>query len=369
MSNKGCGLLETPYNFFIDHLAPLCALLEIPLISSNPQTKFLYQNYYPEVDFRLKKWSMAYLVEQFDNVLYSFVPEPSFKTILKEEQKKNPQDPLWKKKTRFIYHFHGCSDKGYHSKWIDSDGHINDVDLLLLYGQRMKDLLKDKNLIDKPRSILEVGNYRLAYYLKHKRFFDQKVHADIFSKFKRDLPVLFYAPTWQDHENSCSFFQLSTRLIQDLSKEFNILMKLHPNMTLKTSQYDPTNALKVIQDYACLENVLVLPFYPLIYPLIEYSSFYLGDFSSVGYDVLAFNKPMFFLNVNDRPLNDKGSHLFQCGTVLNTSNINSLKDLLSSSLKKPQNPFIEIQNKTYHYAFGNTLSYSELKKKINKFIY
>lgn len=369
MVYKGCGLLETPYNFFIDHLAPLCALLEIPILSSHLKTKLLYQNYYPETEIVLKKWSISYLVNNYKNILYSFVPDPSFKTLINLEQKRDPENPLWQNNTRFIYHLHGCSDKGYHSTWIDPKGHIRDVDLLLIYGKRMEDLLEHKNLLDKPKSFLPVGNYRYLYYLKHKRFFDQKAHDDIFSKFKQDKPTLFYAPTWEDHEGSCSFFDITPDLCRDLSSDFNILIKLHPNMTLKREGYDPSSVLKKLYEYAKIPGVLVVPFYPLIYPLIEQSSLYLGDFSSVGYDVLAFEKPMFFLNHLDRPLNDPSAYLHQCGVTLNKSSFKNLKHVILSSLEKGFASYKSIQQKTYQYAFGLNQSYESLKATLHKTIY
>lgn len=364
MNKNACGILETPDNFFVDHLAPLCSLLEIPIISSKLRCKLLYQNYYPDVDFILKKWSIPYLVENFSNVLYSFVPEPSFRTMLNEEQKKNPENPLWSKPIRFIYHFHGCSDKGYHSQWIDPKGHFKDVDLLLLYGERMQKILEEKKLHQKPKESVCIGNYRYIYYQKHKSFFDQKVEADIFSRFKKDRPILFYAPTWEDAENSCSFFQIPKKTFIELSKQFNVLIKLHPNMTLKTKTHDPKKTLEKIQDYKEISNLLILPFYPLIYPLIERSSLYLGDYSSVGYDVLAFNKPMFFLNSNNRSLKDQGAHLFRCGHSIELKDFPNLSKILLSHLNKKTNAHLSIQKKTYEYAFGKDFSYEELKKRL-----
>jgi hypothetical protein len=364
MTLKGCGLLETPYNFFIDHLAPLCALLEIPILSSDVRTKLLYQNYYPEIEFILKRWSISYLIENFSHILYSFVPEPSFKTIVNQEKELDPTHSLWKKNTQFIYHLHGCSDKGYHSTWIDPKGHICDVDLLLIYGPRMEELLRYKQLLDKPKKYLHVGNYRYLYYLKHKSFFDEKAYCDIFSKFKRDQPVLLYAPTWEDHEKSCSFFDLALPLCTSLSNDFNILIKLHPNMTLERKGYDPSPILKLIYKLAKIPNVLVLPFYPLIYPLIEQSSFYLGDFSSVGYDVLAFEKPMFFFNHLSRSLDDPGAYLHRCGVVLQKNQIKDLKKEILGAIERGFESYRSIQRTVYSYAFGDNASYPDLQTRL-----
>ena len=78
--------------------------------------------------------------------------------------------------------------------------------------------------------------------------------------------------------------------------------------------------IKRLQKLTELNDTLVLPFYPLIYPLLNRCDLYLGDHSSVGYDVLPFEKPMVFLNPTSRSLSDKSTLLFQCGQTL------SLKD-------------------------------------------
>lgn len=352
MLQNGVGLLETPYNFFIDHLAPLCHYLNWPILSSNPQTKLLYHKYYPNVEIRLKNWSLNFLVEHYTSILYSFDPQPSFRSLLQEMRRKEPKNPLWRKKLHLLYHFHGCSDKGYHSTWIDPKGHFKDLDLVFIYGQRMREILQDKGLYSLPQKILSIGNYRKNYYEKHLHFFDQKVHLDLFSKFKRKAPLLLYAPTWQDCENSGSFSYLQPSIFEKLSKSFNILIKLHPNSTLKRPGYDPTETLKKIKALSKLPHVLTLPFYPLIYPLLKKADLYLGDFSSVGYDALAYPKPLIFLNALNRPLEDPGAKLFKAGLVIAKKDFNQIPTLVKKEFEKRDFFSLSAQKALYDYAFS-----------------
>lgn len=351
MNLKACGLLETPYNFFIDHLAPICSFLQIPLISSHPQTKLLYQKYYPHLEIKLKNWTMNSLMQEYDRIYYSFVPSPTFKQIIQALQKKEPKNPLWRKKVEFIYHFHGCSDKGFHSTWVDPNGHFSEVDEVLLYGDRMKDLLEHKKLLHLPKKYTFVGNYRKQYYEKHQAFFDEKVEKDIFSKFKENKPILLYAPTWQDAENSSSFFQITESLTQKLSSDFNLLIKLHPNMTLERPGYNPKPVLALLDKVLKTPNTLILPFYPLIYPLLKRCNLFLGDYSSVGYDALSYPKPLFFLNSNDRDLNDPGALLFSCGHVLSKKDYPFLDRIIIKGYSNFEQELIERQKKLYRYAF------------------
>lgn len=348
--SSSCGLLETPYNFFIDHLAPLCFFLDIPILTSWPQTLFLFQRYYPNVNIKVKNWSVRYLLENFTSVLYSFVPEPRFRQLIEREQTQDPENEIWQRPLKLIHHFHGCSDKGYHSDWIKPDSHLQDLDLLLIYGKRFEVLLKDKQLFHLPKNVLQTGNYRLLYYQKHKLYLDGLVQKEIFSKFKKKKTTLLYAPTWADHENSSSFLKIYTALFEKLPEHYNLIVKLHPNMTLRTEKYDPSCVLQIIEKYKNRPNVLILPFYPLIYPLLNFCDIYLGDHSSVGYDMLYFNKPMFFLNVTKRNKKDPGAQLFQAGHVIEEENFSNLYQIIAHD---PNTFYQEKQKEIYEFAFGN----------------
>ena len=94
---NGCGLLGNPDNFFIDHLAPLCFFLEIPIITPFAENVFKYSRYYPDCKILVKNCSVRYLIENFTHVLYSSNPKPSFKELIQEEQKKNPDDLILEK--------------------------------------------------------------------------------------------------------------------------------------------------------------------------------------------------------------------------------------------------------------------------------
>lgn len=363
---NACGLLETPYNFFIDHLAPLCYFLKVPIVTAYPQTIFLYQRYYPGVDIQVKNWSVRYLLENYTSVLYPSIPKPSFSDIIEKEQKKDPSDAVWKKPLKLIHHFHGCSDKGYHSDWIKPDSHIKDVDLLLIYGDRFKKLLEDKKLLSVPKSYLSIGNYRYQYYLKHKSYLTNLAHKEIFSKFSKKQTTILYAPTWADHEHSSSFFDIYQTLFESLPDYYNLIVKLHPNMTLEREGYDPTSILNIIQTYQSKANVLILPFYPLVYPLIDRCDIYLGDHSSVGYDVLTFRKPMYFLNVTQRSKDDPGALLFQCGTVIERNDFSRLYEIIEKSLPDDKRLFSAIRSTIYDEAFGSDQSCKELLKDLKE---
>ncbi len=357
-----------PLPVFLDHTAPICSLLDIPLLTPDPKIKFTYEALYPGLKCQIKKWDVRYLVQNYSTVFYPFRPEPSFARSILHYKKKEPNNSLWKKKTRFIYHLHGCSDKGYHSNWISPKSHFLDVDHLLLYGKRMEDLFKDKGVLHRLKGYSLIGNYRKCYYLKHRAFFQKQMDRHIFSKFEKEKPTLLYAPTWKDPENSCSLFEAYQKVLDLLPDHFNLILKLHPYLSLRTKQYDPKSLYQKLHPYAQKANIEIVPALPFVYPLLDRVCAYIGDFSSIGYDALSFNLPLFFLNSSQRPLKDKGSYLLRCGQVFMPQHFEKLYSEIEKTLEQKRDPFLKLKQQVYHYAYGKDLSYDEVKKHLKSLL-
>lgn len=362
---KACALLG-PYKVFIDHTAPLCALLDIPLITDQPQVKLSYESLYPGLQIKIKKWDLRYLLENYENVFYAFRPHISFAKSVEKAALKEPCNPIWKNKTRFIYHLHGCSDKGYHSSWIAPNSHFLDMDQILFYGPRMRDIFRDNGVLERMRDHLLVGNYRLSYFQKHQKFFQEAVETAVFSHFEKDQPTLLYAPSWTDPEGSCSLFDSYRVVLDQLPSHYNLILKLHPYLSIKTPEYDPKPLYEKLEPYAHKPNIQIVPLFPLIYPLLSRCSAYIGDFSSVGYDALSFDLPLFFINHQKRSLKDKGAYLLRCGEVLDLESLPTLYSRIDKALQKPDDPFYEVKAKTYEYAFGEKKPYEEVEKSLRE---
>lgn len=361
------SVLMGPYPFYLDHSAPICALLDIPLLITDPKVKFQYEPLYPGLKCQIKNWDLRYLVEHFSTIFYPFKPEPSFARGLKKAQEKDPNDPLWSKEMKFIYHLHGCSDKGYHSDWIAPKSHFLDVDQVLLYGKRMADLFEDNQVLFRLKSYAFTGNYRYVYFLKHQAFYRSLIQEKVMSKFHKEKPTLLYAPSWNDPEGSGSLFKAHKWVIDQLPNHYNLIVKAHPyfHVHLKDSNYDEYQTL--LKRYSSKPNVLFLENFPLIYPLLDQVVGYIGDYSSIGYDALAFSLPLFFLNHNERNKEDKGAYLHRCGQTFTPKDFSKLYEEIEKSLKQPD-PYQEIKEKTYEYAFGKLLSYKVTQELFQSFL-
>jgi CDP-glycerol glycerophosphotransferase (TagB/SpsB family) len=175
----------------------------------------------------------------------------------------------------------------------------------------MIDFMARKNVF--PQA-LRIGNFR-ATYSQDK-------------KFPCPLPTgihFLYAPTWEDAEQNGTFWQAFPLLAERLPQEYHLLVKLHPNTMRKYAV-----ELEVLMGrYSKRENILFLPDIPPIYPLLKECSAYIGDKSSIGYDFLTFNRPLFFLNA------DPSLPLHRCGRAIQAETFDfSLKDEYAAQRKE-----------------------------------
>lgn len=319
----------------LDHLGVLCGLLDIPLLVTDEKTFAHSQRYYPHTKVSLLSaldLSYEYLASHFDLLFTS------------DKQWTDSLYPLFqalfRKEMRFVYCPHGNSDKG-HSLTPHSAHPF--YDLHLVYGNHMSDHLKNTGASQQIRRQIETGNFRYSFYRNQKAFYDALAEEEIFSSLDPSKKNILYAPTWQDGENASSFFEACPLLIEQLPDSFNLLIKLHPLL----AERNPGETHQILAQYENHRDVTFIDSFPPIYPLLARSDIYIGDFSSIGYDFLAFDKPLFFLkNAN------KESPLRKCGMEIPPSEKNSIYDFLLTHLADNQTYFSPIRQRTYHYVFG-----------------
>jgi hypothetical protein len=323
---------------YLDHLGVLCIELGIPLLVTEASTYQAALKYYPQLDctlIDLQTLTLDYLAEHYDVIFesghrWAIELLPLFELMLK-------------KKMRIVYCPHGNSDKGYSQEPLPKD-------ISLVYGQHMLDHLKKTKSLEKTSSTVMTGNYRYRYYKKNQSFYDNLLQEEL--KLDPRKKTLFYAPSWPDGENSSSFLPYAQKVLQEVSEYYNIVIRWHP--FLDDLHPVETHQLRGVFDQH--QNITFLSEFPCIYPILNASDFYLGDFSSVGYDFLTFNKPLFFLDGHF-------GTLYQCGQQLN------LEQHLGKAITEAEYNF-EMQRKaTYTYIFGefreNETILNEIKEALS----
>jgi hypothetical protein len=219
---RKAGLLYGHDKHFLDHIAPLCSLLEIPLIVSEEEIAHLARSYYPHLQVTLCNYSemASYLLDEYET-LFTCMPRPLFDELFFIPQQ------LARKRLRTIWLPHGNSDKGQLIPLMEGLKH---EETLLVYGQKMVEFLKQKGALQKHHF---TGNYRLFFYEQQRSFYKALVTKQIEEKFPKKQTTLLFAPTWKDQEDSCSFFDAFPHLASHLPKEMNLIVKLHPNLLIQ----------------------------------------------------------------------------------------------------------------------------------------
>ncbi len=342
MDFKFAAIVTGP-DTYLDHLGVLAYIMDMPLFVTEKETYSAALTFYPQVKTFHKEaqdLDVDFLAHHFDALFESgkfFTMELS--PII---------ELLHNKKMRFIYCPHGHSDKGHSAKQFAPQ------DVSLVYGSHMSDLLTSTGAMKSIRSTVATGNYRLAFYEKYRFFYKDLIEQHITNKLDPAKKTALYAPSWQDGENPTSFFTSTGKLIQDLRQEFNLIIKLHPFL----KQFHPAETFTVLEKYKNEQGVLFLDSFPCIYPLLEACDIYIGDYSSIGYDFLSFDRPLYFLVGENTPRFE----LHSCGKII-PSNENISK-FIQNTWQENTLGKKDARNVLYEYVFGKKKSFDVLKEEI-----
>lgn len=336
---KGIGILPSARHSYIDHLVPLCQIMDIPLLVTDLKSLELIEKYYPPMDVRYfepEDYCLDEALSDFDTFFYVDpfrLPHGNFLF----------GDYLSRRKARSVYCMHGNSDKKRNAFWIEQ---LADEDIILLYGPQTVEFLKSKG-VEKP--YIHSGNYRLEYYKNHLSFFQKKL------SLQKDKTTILYAPTWIAHNKKTewrydysSFFEAHSFIFENIPDEFELIVKMHP-------LYSRLMQEQMQEVQTRFPNIRFLEDCPLIYPLLKNVDIYLGDYSSIGYDFLYFQKPMFFLNFSTPTILEK------CGISLKKRDLSRLYSIL---FQNRENKFSGIQEELYNQAFGEKKELGRLKQEI-----
>lgn len=290
------ALLDGHHYQLVDHLAPLCNLLDMPLIIESPQIKSHVDQYYPNVTCHLLDpidLSLAFLEENFD-ILFTSLYYAA--TSLQDRLSRN---------LLFIFCPHGNSDKSMDIFLPQSH--------TLIYGPQMASRMPPH------LQTLLIGNYRRHYF---------ETNQKPFSKTKTRI---LFAPSWETPD-----FSLYEKLITSCPSDFELIVKPHAI----TEKRHFAHATSLAEKYP--ENFLIEM--PAIYPLLASCDYYVGDRSSIGYDFLAFNRPLFFLTNESHPLHSIGNTIQ--GDLFNTIRAHqdtqlSARQKLYNEVFAPVNPEIK----------------------------
>lgn len=335
-------------DYRLDHLIPLCDLFDIPMIIDSSRVFALAQKYYPPM--QLIQITSLECLSYISNFELFFVSEKYMSRYLQATC-----NLLFGKKIHFFYCPHGNSDKGFIDSKMNQETFHK---LFLIYGEQMHRRIHAKNLSLHLRALVVMGNIRKRFYKKYQSFFDSIIKNTLSFNSKIIRHIFLYAPSWRDMEDSTSFFTICKSLLDHLSSSDYLIIKIHPLLLTHDLGY----VTHIYENYKCRKNVQFIIESPLIYPLLQYIDIYLGDISSVGYDFLFFNRPMFFFDTRTNPpLESK--QLFECGIEVPHQYFKNPYPFIFSTLSENKAKSI-IREKTYHFVFADDPPEGQLKQNI-----
>jgi CDP-Glycerol:Poly(glycerophosphate) glycerophosphotransferase len=216
--------------------------------------------------------------------------------------------------TQAVQIFHGMSDKPF-----TYERDFSDYLLCLCVGQRQVD-----RLLQTPCN--QTMKWKLIGYPK----FDHL--PTLPPLFENEKKTLIYCPTWRkENISSIEIFLDHPEVIQQLTQEYNLIVKPHPNIFNPDRQfYDRqiVDRLHQLPNIRLIQSGNVMPWY-------AQADLFIGDISAAGYEWLYYNKPMVFLNPQPgilQPSPDVAAltYLWQCGEVCDE--MSQLKQLVEENL-------------------------------------
>ncbi len=231
--------------------------------------------------------------------------------------------------------FHGTSDKpfNFHKS-------LKYYDLIVVPGKKMRE-----DII--ARGLAEDGKIKIVGYPKLDSFLNSDFDKDAFLKdlgIKNNKKIVLYSPTWDDPDNYSSFKRFISVVVRGL-KEFNVIVKPHPNIL----KYRPWQILKAF--LIKRKNVRIYPGKMNIIPLMSVSDIMLTDISTVSHEYLAFDKPMIFLAPKDIDrIPEEHRWIWRCGDVVKEPS--KLPEIVKNNLYN-KDMYSDVRNEAKKYIFYN----------------
>jgi hypothetical protein len=315
----------------IDHLAPICRLFDVPMLVPTPEQQRVACENYPDVKVVFRDFELSTLVPtlmQYDVLFHTHnLPRDRVRMMLERN-------------TRVVHVPHGFS-KAFHMR------HDAFEDVALIYGPRIHDMFRAEGVEEHLREHVMVGNFRHRFFLKHREFFEARVH-EMLEKIDTTKKTILYAPTWNDSENGSSFDAACDLLIEKLPAEYNLVIKAHPI----TYDNAPEKVSALRAKCQRKDRIALLPNCSLVFPILARADIYLGDLSSVGADFLAFARPMFFLRSETYRPKGKDQELFPCGTQVAQADFAHIYDIIDRALPEDAERFAKVRKDFWEYSFA-----------------
>ncbi len=209
------------------------------------------------------------------------------------------RDQEIKSRAHVVQIFHGISDKPF-----TYERDFSDYRLCLCAGQRQVDRLQRH---ERNRDM----RWTMVGYPKFDRI------PALPKRYTNGKKTVIYCPTWRKG-GFCSLeiFLDNAGVIASLAKDYNLIVKPHPNIFNPAREFFDAGLVERLQQTPGIELVRS----GNVMPWFAQADIFVGDISASGYEWLYFGRPMVFLNpqpgvLHASPDMDAATYLWQCGDI------------------------------------------------------
>ena len=338
----------------VEHLAPWCELLRMPLlVTDNGRLDAVAQAYPGLVVEKALGIAMPDGLPALGRLIAERSPRAIFYSDLFGRKALRALFGGRRDAPRIVYVPHGFSEK--RQTWAAGTAQ---QDVAVLYGQYAFDQLVSLGVAGYLHHFVVSGNVRAGYHRRHAAYFRAQVDS-LGLGGPRPARTLVYAPTWQDAIVSSSYFQAFASFATHLPSGWRLIVKLHPHLERKAAAIDALAAIARGRD------VHLVRANPLCYPFLDLADAYVGDMSSLAYDFLAYDRPMFFTNATAGSAADAAkSRLFDCGTVIPPERYDALYRVIDEAWTTDAERFSEKRASLDAYAHATPRDDDDLRDEM-----
>jgi teichoic acid glycerol-phosphate primase len=344
------------YPHHVEHLAPLCAMLDAPLVVCDSPGQVAAVESYPAIDAVLvRDFRLPEGIARVLDVLRKLEADVIFYSELIARTTLRAYFRTWAAKPRVVHCPHGFSEKM--QLWSRD---IAFQDIALMLGRHALDQLRAMGAAAPECTLIVAGNVRRAWFREQHAHFEQQRRAwGVADDARR---TILYAPTWDDRIGSSSFFTAFNTLVDGVPAGSRLVVKLHPHL----EQHAPAVS-EVLARCAGRDDIVVLRNCPLVYPFLEAADVYIGDMSAMAYDFLGYDRPMFFLNQTANTARDPMfAYLFRCGTTIEPAQYADVYGIMQRALDTDRARHSAERAKLDAYTHAPALSRQDLRAALER---
>jgi hypothetical protein len=227
----------------------------------------------------------------------------------------------------------------------------NRFDLILLPGQALHDLFKSVGILTK-------GNNEIIGFPRLDPVFNEEIDRKVVLKnlgLSDSKKTILYAPTWHGKldVNMNSMQQMGKAIMNSVKNEYNLIVRPHPRTLINN---ESPEVIELLQEKTIsTDNIRLVddPFADTI-KLMAAADLMISDYSSVGIEFLAFDRPVIYADHLGEEYFDKSLaeiYVREAGFV-----VREAKNFRQTILKALANPDdkSKLRKKYAKYFFGPT---------------